>query len=264
MSTHDRPVMPGYMSRRTILRGAAFAAGGVLLGSAIEVGGAQTALASSEPQVYARAYWGARSPRRSAQVLGSGPSYIVVHHTFTANTNDHSVNHATALSRAIQRYHMDVNGWDDIGQQLTISRGGHILEGRNTSLASIRNGQHAVGAHTANHNGHTVGIENEGTYTWASPPQSLMDALVSTCVWLCSAYDLDPGAAIVGHRDFNPTNCPGDQLYSMLPQLRRDVSARLRSSQAAEPKKEAPEERPTYPDLPERERETEHYHGPAA
>ena len=29
------------------------------------------------------------------------------------------------------------------------------------------------------------------------------------------------------HRDFNDTECPGDVLYAMLPQLRKDVAARM-------------------------------------
>ncbi|RNL83245.1 N-acetylmuramoyl-L-alanine amidase [Halostreptopolyspora alba] len=251
-----------------MLRGAALAGGGVLLGGATALGGAtRSAHAAAEPHVHTRANWGARRPRRRARVLGSGPDHIVVHHTATANTSDTSTSHAAALSRSIQRYHMDTNGWDDIGQQLTISRGGHVMEGRNTSLAAIRAANHTVGAHTAYHNSHTIGIENEGTYSSATPPEALMASLAETCAWLCAVYNLDPSSAIVGHRDYNATSCPGDRLYAMLPELRSETRTRMRAQLVDEDLldgSEVPEEhRPSYPERPMDERRTEHFHGPA-
>jgi hypothetical protein len=58
-------------------------------------------------------------------------------------------------------------------------------------------------------------------------PDRLWCSLRDVCVWLCRTYDLDPFKAIVGHRDFNRTDCPGDVLYARLPELRRVVAARL-------------------------------------
>ncbi|MFC3996684.1 peptidoglycan recognition family protein [Nocardiopsis sediminis] len=221
------------MSRRNILRGSALVAGGVLLGSAAQVGMAGSALAAPEPSISSRSAWGARPPSSPAQVTNTRPTYIVVHHTATANSTDYSQSHAFALSRSIQNFHMDSNGWADTGQQLTISRGGYVMEGRNLSLSSIRNARHVVGAHVANYNGVAVGIENEGTYTSATPTTALYNALVATCAWLCTVY-ARPTSAIVGHRDLNATACPGDQLYARLPQLRSDVGARLSSIGLAE------------------------------
>ncbi|MDA8372574.1 MAG: peptidoglycan recognition family protein [Nocardiopsaceae bacterium] len=255
-----------HVTRRTALRGAAFAAGGALLGGAIDIVTAGGALAAGEPHVYTRADWGARPPRTAAQVLSTGPDRIVVHHTATSNSTDYSASHAAALSRTIQYHHMYNNGWSDMGQQLTISRGGHIMEGRNRSLSSIRNRKHVVGAHTANHNSHAIGIESEGTYASDAPPKALMDALIDTCLWLCATYGLDPATAIVGHRDYNATLCPGDKLYAMLPQLRTDVKARLRSLKVRADlagEDDVPgAHAPTFPEVPRNERVAEFYHGP--
>ncbi|CAM3928553.1 hypothetical protein GCM10009799_03390 [Nocardiopsis rhodophaea] len=215
------------ISRRGALHTAALAAGGALLGGAVVLGDADDAVAAAQPYIYTRRQWRARSARRAAKVMSRGPDRIVVHHTASSNTSDFSKKHAAALSRAIQRHHMDTNGWDDIGQQLTISRGGYVMEGRNRVLAALKRREHVVGAHTANHNEHTIGIENEGTYNSATPPSALMDALADTCAWLCSHYRLNPYRAIVGHRDYNSTSCPGDKLYSMLPELRRGVARRM-------------------------------------
>ncbi|MFC4563940.1 peptidoglycan recognition family protein [Nocardiopsis mangrovi] len=263
----DAETAPGAvdgMSRRSILRGSAFVAGGVLLGGAAQVGMAGSALAAPEPSISSRSAWGARAPQNPAQVTSTRPTYIVVHHTATANSTDYSQSHAFALSRSIQNYHMDSNGWADTGQQLTISRGGHIMEGRNLSLSSIRGGRHVVGAHVANYNGVAVGIENEGTYTSVGPTTALYNSLVATCAWLCTVYSR-PTSAIVGHRDLNATACPGNQLYARLPQLRSDVGARLTSIGLAELHDAdlRTDERPPYPRTPDDEPFVRYDHGPA-
>lgn len=213
------------ITRRGLLGGTGAVLGGALLGPVAGVPPAASALAA--PRVHTRSEWGARPPASPAQVLDRAPDRIVVHHTATPNSADRSLEHAFALSRSIQAYHMDSNGWADTGQQLTISRGGHLMEGRNRSLAAIHAGDHVVGAHTANHNSHTIGIENEGTYMTTGPTGPLWDALVETCAWLCGVYGLDPHTAIVGHRDFNATACPGDVLYARLPELRNEVAGSL-------------------------------------
>ena len=220
------------LDRRTLLRGAATVTGGALLGVTAT---ASPALAA--PTVYTRADWNARPPTSPATVLDQAPDRIVVHHTASANQTNYSLAAAFALSRSIQNFHMDSNGWADTGQQLTISRGGHLMEGRNRSLSAIRAGDHVVGAHTANHNSHTIGIENEGTYMTVGPTAALWAKLVETCAWLCDVYGLAP-SAIVGHRDYNATACPGDVLYARLPQLRNEVAARLSiaPSRYAQPK----------------------------
>ncbi|MGI5166094.1 peptidoglycan recognition protein family protein [Spirillospora sp. CA-253888] len=181
----------------------------------------------NRPRVHTRRLWKARPPRRPARVLATAPDHIVVHHTASPNLGDTSLAHAYDLSRAIQRFHMRTRGWDDTGQQLTISRGGHVMEGRNRSLSAILSGRHVVGAQALDHNEHTIGIENEGTYSAANVPSALWESLVDTCAWLCDAYELDPYEAIVGHRDYVATTCPGDVLYARLPGLRSDVARRL-------------------------------------
>ncbi|MBE1532445.1 peptidoglycan recognition protein family protein [Actinomadura algeriensis] len=213
------------LSRRSLLGGTAAIAGGALLGPV------PAASAKTAPRLYTRAEWRARAPKAAATVLDRAPDHIVVHHTASPNSTNYSLEHAFGLSRSIQNFHMDTNGWDDTGQQLTISRGGHLMEGRNRSLDAIGAGNHVMGAHTLSHNEHTIGIENEGTYMTEGPTDALWDGLVTACAWLCDVYGLDPHAAIVGHRDYNSTACPGDTLYALLPQLRDQVAAGLSDPQ---------------------------------
>jgi hypothetical protein len=210
------------LSRRHLLRGAA--AGGLLIGGiTLPTGPAQAAPA---PRVYTRAEWSARPPRSATQVIGP-PDHIVIHHTASQNVTDYSLAAGFKVSHWIQDLHMDTNGWIDAGQQLTISRGGYLMEGRSKSLSSIANRQNVLGAQTANHNSHTIGIEHEGIYVTANVPTALFDTSVLTCAWLCNTYGLDPHVAIVGHRDYNTTQCPGDVFYARLPELRNRVAAAM-------------------------------------
>lgn len=215
--------------RRRFLAGAAALAGGALLGGAADLTRTAAARAAvAPPRAYTRAEWNARPPTGTIRYLDRQPDHIVVHHTAGENTTDYSLAAAFRHSRWIQDLHMDRNGWIDSGQQLTISRGGYLMEGRQLSLRAIAERQHVSGAQTAGHNDHTIGIENEGIYVTAPVPATLFGSLVSTCAWLCDVYGLDPYEAIVGHRDYVTTTvCPGNVLYGRLPELRQRVAAQL-------------------------------------
>lgn len=220
-------------SRRGLLLGGAAMAGAAMAGAAIPgVAGSGVAWgAVTPPRVYTRWEWDARRPAGTINYLDTRPDHIVVHHTAGENTPDFSLAAAFAHSRWIQDLHMDRNGWIDSGQQLTISRGGYIMEGRALSRRAIYERQHVVGAQTAGHNSHTIGIENEGIYVSAPVPDPLFDSLVRTCAWLCDSYQLDPHDAIVGHRDYvSTTVCPGDVLYARLPELRDRVAQEMSAS----------------------------------
>ncbi|GAA2618318.1 peptidoglycan recognition family protein [Actinomadura fulvescens] len=222
------------LSRRTVLGGAA-GIFGVFMGVGLaeneamaeSIRGAVERPLPSRPRVYTRQEWGARRSRKGAKVVERMPDRIVVHHTATPNTTNESLEHAYRLSRDIQRFHMRHRGWNDTGQHLTISRGGYVMEGRDGSLSAILTGRHVVGAQALHHNDHTIGIENEGNYAKASVPALLWTSLVTACTWLCAEYQLDPDKAVVGHRDLGNTDCPGDVLYSRLPELRDAISVRL-------------------------------------
>ncbi len=156
---------------------------------------------------------------------------------------------------------MDSNGWSDTGQQLTISRGGYIMEGRNRSLEAVRRGEHVVGAHVANHNSEAVGIENDGTYTSEPPTGALWDSLVETVAWLVAQYGVSP-ANVVGHRALGATECPGDRLYGVLDDLRAAVSAAVAEMGVSDSDLRTTP-LPPSPGAPENEPEQEFYHGPA-
>ncbi|GAB3558253.1 N-acetyl-anhydromuramyl-L-alanine amidase AmpD [Actinopolyspora lacussalsi] len=223
MPYRRRDAKPNETTRRALL-------GGTLLGTTGLLLGGTAAAATSPPSTRALTIagtdaWGARPPRSEPVVLARPARKIIVHHTATPNSTDYSRAHAFELARSIQDYHMDHNGWIDTGQHFTLSRGGHVTEGRHHSLTAFDGGgSHVVSAHTRGQNRLAVGIENEGTYNSVAFPSTQYDKLVELCVALCSSYGIEP-YEIYGHRDFNATDCPGDRLYALLGQLRADVAA---------------------------------------
>ena len=236
--------MPGKRSidRRTLLLRSGLAV--TAMGTALAAVPAQASATDSRrveaPHIYDTGNWQARPPREPITLLNHPPTYIVVHHTVEpGNTDDYSLDRAFAISRSIQNFHMDSNGWIDTGQQFTISRGGYITEGRHRSLEALTGGtQHVLGANVANHNSEVIGIENEGNYVSADVPQALWDSLVQLVAYIASQYGI-PVEHIMGHRDFNSTQCPGDVLYARIPELREAVAEGLGAP--------APTHRPQWP-----------------
>ncbi|MEU8774225.1 peptidoglycan recognition family protein [Streptomyces sp. NPDC048606] len=234
------------VSRRGLLTGAFGLAVAGVWGAGAR---ADAAARRAGPVIFDCAAWGARPPSEDVVVLAQRPRRIIVHHTATANTEDYSQKRAFALARAIQNYHMDMQGWIDTGQHFTVSRGAFITEGRHHSLAELSAGRRQVrAAHCVGQNDVSVGIENEGTYTGVEPPARQYEALVSLCAHVCGSYAIPP-SEIHGHRDFNSTQCPGDRLYALLPKLREDVALRLGVQQW--PAAEEPTERHPWPGPPE-------------
>lgn len=103
----------------------------------------------------------------------------------------------TASAEDIDRIHKN-NGWSGIGYHYYVRKSGEIHRGRP---------EWAVGAHVANHNGHTIGVCAEGNYeTETAMPPAQLAALRALVAELRARY---PDAAIKRHRDYMATACPG-------------------------------------------------------
>ena len=220
------------VSRRALIRGGFTVTAVGALGAAIPItaGAAGEQLspkAAARPTIHGCDEWGARPPNGAITVLDRKPAFIVVHHTAGGNSSDQSLEHAFAISRDIQDFHMDSRGWIDTGQQLTNSRGGHVTEGRHRSVEILDGGtRHVQGANVADHNSEIIGIENEGLYSTVDVTPQLWDSLVQLVAYMAQQYGV-PVGNIKGHRDFNATECPGEVLYGRLPELRDAVGGVL-------------------------------------
>ncbi|MCZ7413818.1 peptidoglycan-binding domain-containing protein [Streptomyces sp. WMMC897] len=96
---------------------------------------------SPEPTgIITRGEWGARAPRSVTRTTWAERTGFTVHYSYSP---------ATTTPRSIQNYHMDSNGWDDIGYNFLVDDQGRIYEGR---------GWLTVGAHATGYNTSHIGV----------------------------------------------------------------------------------------------------------
>lgn len=142
---------------------------------------------------------------------------IIVHHTAGELTDD-----PEATIRAIYYYHSVRRGWGDIGYNYIVANG-KVYEGR-------FGGERIVGGHASGFNTGSIGIAVIGNYEEEEVSFETIDALSSLIHEKADLYNLNMDGTsrfhgetmpnLVGHRDVGSTQCPGENLYKMLPTLR--------------------------------------------
>lgn len=178
------------------------------------------------PAILSRASWGADESLRTHE-----PGYAMirgafVHHTVNANT--YTSADVPALIRGIYVYHVKSQGWSDIGYNALVDRFGRIWEGRAGGLDRA-----VIGAHTYMHNSVAFAMASIGDHTSSAPSAAVIAAYQRYFAWKFSVHQVDPRKPtyynenrhdrVDGHRDVYPTSCPGDQMYALLPAIRRSV-----------------------------------------
>lgn len=143
---------------------------------------------------------------------------VIVHHTVTSNGG----NDPASVIRSIYYYHAVTLGWGDIGYNYLVDQNGNVYEGR-------FGGPEVIGAHTYGNNTGTIGIAVIGNFQVTSISQAAIEAIARLVGE--RAPHLDPLASgpfgnrssvpnVCAHRDFLATECPGDSLYTRLPEIR--------------------------------------------
>jgi hypothetical protein len=206
-------------------------------------------------QVITREQWGADESIRFKDGVDQWPrafvtpELLVVHHT--ATDNDYA--DPAAEVRAIYTYHTVVQGFGDIGYHLLIDNRGQIYEGRRGREDDVdRPGQreivsaNVVAGHTLGFNYGSVGIALLGTFIEEPPTNAALSSLTQALAFEAERAGLDPtietdvqrmrgtvgdnifwrdGLSVVsGHQDCIETECPGERLYGLLPELRQSVA----------------------------------------
>ncbi|NUO00898.1 MAG: N-acetylmuramoyl-L-alanine amidase [Saprospiraceae bacterium] len=156
-------------------------------------------------------------------------THLIVHHSAGTNT---SADWA-AVVRSIWDFHVNGNGWADIGYNWLIDPNGVIYEGR---------GDGVLGAHFCAQNTATTGVCMLGDFTSVTPTPSAVSSLQSLLAWKACDVGADPlGAAfhqasglnlpyISGHRDGCNTACPGNAFYPLLPNVRQGVADHINAN----------------------------------
>ena len=165
--------------------------------------------------VQPRTAWGARATRCTGR--NTTKTRMAIHHTVTAAMGD-----PTSILRSIQAYHMDSNGWCDVGYHFLVSLDGRVWEGRELDF---------LGTHVANHNTNNIGVSFMGCFHTSScsslppnvPPDAMIDGAARVVAELGRLYGITPnGTTVIGHRDHSgaSTACPGDHLHARLDDIR--------------------------------------------
>ncbi len=173
-----------------------------------------------KPKIISRAEWGARNPKYD---YSNHPYFnkMTLHHS--AGWAATTLEEGKAAVKSIQEFHQDGRGWSDIGYHFLVDMGGNIYQGRPETVL----GAHVGGANTGN-----IGVCILGCY---HPPESSIpcydemtynseQSLIQLYAWISDTYGVEP-KLLKGHRDyFGTTSCPGNNVWSKLPELRSEIS----------------------------------------
>ncbi|MGW1812261.1 N-acetylmuramoyl-L-alanine amidase [Streptomyces sp. NPDC002125] len=194
-----------------------------------------------KPPIVSRAGWNA-----DESLNDESPDYmdtvkaVFVHHT--AQTNTYSCADSAAIVRGLHAYHVQSNGWKDLGYNFIVDKCGTVFEGRKGGVDRA-----VLGAHTYGFNRETAGIAVIGLYTDSAAATAATTAVARVAAWKLGQYGVSPSgtatltagangtnhagkaftggtaypfAAVSGHRDGYNTECPGTKLYAQLPTIR--------------------------------------------
>src|SRR6185436_11332750 len=148
--------------------------------------------ASAKPVIYSRAAWGANeSLRRGAPSYGQ-VQLGFVHHTVSAN--NYTAAQVPAMIRGIYAYHVQSNGWNDIGYNFLIDRFGRTWEGRAGGMDKA-----VVGAQTLNYNSWSMGVSAIGNFDVARPTQAMTNAFKRVFAWKLALSGLPATGTVVAN-----------------------------------------------------------------
>jgi N-acetylmuramoyl-L-alanine amidase len=186
---------------------------------------------AGSPAILSRLAWGANEEiRRAPPSYAPSVQFAIVHHT--AGTNSYTRSQSAAIVRGIEIYHVEGNGWNDIGYNFLVDKYGQVFEGRFGGVD-----KNVIGAHAEGFNTGSVGVALLGTYNSAAPPVVARNALANLLAWRLDLAHVDPRStltwvsggnprfaagvpvllrAVSGHRDTGFTSCPGAALYAQL------------------------------------------------
>ena len=115
--------------------------------------------------------------------------------------------------------HMDRRGYADVAYHFLIDLDGIIYQGLEINVR---------GAHVQGFNTGSVGIVLIGNFNETEPAQAQIDSLENLVDYLRYTYEI---RYLAGHKDYpdqspDGTECPGDNLYPLLPDLARELGMR--------------------------------------
>lgn len=151
------------------------------------------------------------------------PSHLIIHHSAGSNFSSDWA----AVVRSIWNFHVNGNGWSDIGYNWLVDPNGVVYIGR---------GDNILGAHFCGKNTNTLGTCMMGDFTSVTPTANALASLADLYAWKACTEDIDPlGSSfhpasggiipnVSGHRQSCNTSCPGDAFFPLLPEVREQIA----------------------------------------
>ena len=154
------------------------------------------------PTIITRSGWGARAANTA--VLPTRPApWVVIHHTAGAACTTQAL--CSTQMRNIQNFHMNTNGWADIGYNFLVGGDGLVYEGR---------GWGRQGAHSPGYNSRSVGVSFIGTFSTALPVLAARNNAQALIRCGVSLGHVSSTYWLIGHRQDIATDCPGTSLFN--------------------------------------------------
>ncbi|MEV6148848.1 N-acetylmuramoyl-L-alanine amidase [Nonomuraea sp. NPDC052129] len=150
--------------------------------------------------------WHARAPHGDYTQLDSTKG-VKVHYTGGRVEPGIVADHAGCVSlvQSIQGYHMDGNGWIDIGYSFVACPHQKVFEGRGLHHLPAANG-------AGLNSGHYAVLGLVGNAGLVEPPDGLLNGILDAVEYVRERGKA--GKEIKGHRDGYSTDCPGEPLYA--------------------------------------------------
>jgi hypothetical protein len=168
-----------------------------------------------------RACWTARAPTCTISYM-SAPNRAIIHHTAVAgHWNTTSLETSKPSLRSIQNYHIDNNGWCDVGYNFLLDKFGNIFEARYNSISSNTRGIINNKCATESYQFTIMGYMH--TPYNHNPDANLRGRLYDVIAWKMPSgwtpYGSDAPCGttvgrVDGHRKVYATACPGDVFFN--------------------------------------------------
>lgn len=187
------------------------------------------------PSIVTQAEWRVGLPDPVPGRAGSKVNHLIIHHSAGDNGRDNYVD----VVRAYYLFHINGNGWDDIGYNYLVDPYGVLYAGRDPLDSGIDQ-DNVIGAHLCGKNTNTMGVCVIGDFTDTFPSILARATLINLLSWKAIKDSIEIfGAAIhpsgsgtlldriAGHRDGCSTSCPGERFYPLLHEIKVEIQAKV-------------------------------------
>lgn len=158
-------------------------------------------------EIIPRSAWGADPPRARYPIAhGNATEGVFVH--YTSSPYDTADDHAKCAGRVkgIQDFHQGPSrGWSDIAYSFLVCQHGYVFEGRGFGIQ----GAHTLGYNSRAHAVCFLGGDRARRDDVTDKGRAALGRIIRE---ILTRYSEGHGQ-VRGHRDVNPTSCPGDELY---------------------------------------------------